>query len=200
MFQQWPHIYFPLPLLLSLFEWSIFSLYWSAAAKNSSRAISSESSQSRRLHGFLVNIALLLVVLPVRALNPRFLPRAGWIPWLGLSIQTASLVLAVWARRHLASHWSGEITIKVDHKLIRTGPYHLIRHPIYAAILGMFAGSAIVSGRYLALFGVIIAAFAYRRKIRLEEANLRRAFGLAYNIYERQTGSFIPKYLASRRR
>jgi protein-S-isoprenylcysteine O-methyltransferase Ste14 len=193
MATQWHHSYFPLPLLLSLFEWSIFSLYWSAAARNRSRPISSESSKSRRLHEVLVNIAFLLVVLPVRELSPRFLPGIGWTAWLGLSIQTVSVASAVWARRHLASHWSGEITIKVDHELIRSGPYRFVRHPIYAAILGMFVGGAMVSGQLLAFLGVIIAAFAYWRKILLEEANLRRAFGLAYDVYQRQTGSLIPR-------
>jgi protein-S-isoprenylcysteine O-methyltransferase Ste14 len=181
--------------MLSICEWSLFSLYWSAAAKNSSRVIWSESSESRRFHKILVNIALLLVVLPVYEMNPRFLPGLGWISWTGLSIQTISIGLALWARRHLASHWSGEITIKVNHQLIRSGPYQFVRHPIYAAILGMFVGSAIVSGRFPAFVGVSIAALAYRRKIRLEEVNLRHAFGPAYDIYERQTGSLLPKRL-----
>jgi protein-S-isoprenylcysteine O-methyltransferase Ste14 len=189
-------MYFPSPLLLSLLEWSIFTLYWSAAAKNTSPAISSESSQSRRIHELLVNIALLFVVVPVRGWGPSILSGDGWTAWLGLSIQTTFMTLAVWARRHLASHWSGEITIKVDHELIRSGPYRFVRHPIYAAILGMFVGSAVVSGKLLALLGLIIVAFAYWRKIRLEEANLRRAFGLAYEVYQRQTGSLIPKLRA----
>ena len=193
MFSHWHHGYFPLPVSLSLLEWSVFSLYWSAAAKNASPAVWSESSKSRRVHAILVNIALLLVVLPIRELSPRFLPRAQWIAWLGVGIQTASLALAIWARRHLASHWSGKITIKAGHELIRSGPYRLIRHPIYSAILGMFIGSAIVSGQVLALFGLIMAASAYRRKIRLEEANLKRAFGHAYDVYRCETGALIPR-------
>jgi hypothetical protein len=63
MATQWHHSYFPLPLLLSLFEWGIFSLYWSTAAKNRSRPISSESSKSRRLHEVLFISA-----------KPRFIP------------------------------------------------------------------------------------------------------------------------------
>jgi protein-S-isoprenylcysteine O-methyltransferase Ste14 len=57
----------------------------------------------------------------------------------------------------------------------------------------MFIGSAIVSGQVLALFGLIIAASAYRRKIRLEEANLKRAFGHAYDVYQCETGALIPR-------
>lgn len=105
-------------------------------------------------------------------------------------------MLAVWARRHLGAHWSGAITIKVGHELIRSGPYRFVRHPIYVAILGMFAGAAVVSGTLLAVLAVILVAFAYWRKIRLEEANLRRAFGRAYDVYQHQIGALIPKYRA----
>ena len=55
-----------IPLLLSIAEWSLFTIYWSVAAKNSSPANSSESRESRRLHQLLVNVALLLVLIPIR--------------------------------------------------------------------------------------------------------------------------------------
>ncbi len=189
------HARFPVPLVLSLAAWSVFALYWSAAAKNASRAISSESTKSRRLHEVLVNAALILVALPICAPGARFLPSSIWIAWFGLAVQSASCVFAVWARQHLAAHWSGEITIKIDHQLIQSGPYRFIRHPIYTGFLSMFIGAAFVSGQASALVGLIIAAFAYWRKIRLEEANLRHAFGVAYDLYRRRTGSLIPKLL-----
>jgi protein-S-isoprenylcysteine O-methyltransferase Ste14 len=59
----------------------------------------------------------------------------------------------------------------------------------------MFIGAAFVSGQSQALLGLLIVAFAYWRKIRLEEANLRNAFGVAYDVYRRETGSLIPKLL-----
>jgi protein-S-isoprenylcysteine O-methyltransferase Ste14 len=103
--------------------------------------------------------------------------------------------LGVWARRHLGCYWSGEIAIKVDHRLIRSGPYRFVRHPIYTAMLGMFAGTAVVSGQLHAALGLAMAGFAYWRKIRLEEANLRKAFGPEYDAYRRATGSLVPKLL-----
>jgi protein-S-isoprenylcysteine O-methyltransferase Ste14 len=196
MLIHWHQNHFDFPLILSVLEWIMFSLYWSAAAKNVSRPLDSELSRSRRFHVTLVNIALLFVVLPVYGLIPRFLPDALWVACLGLSIQSASLALAVWARRHLAAHWSGEITIKVDHELIRSGPYRFVRHPIYASILGMYLGSAIVSGHVLAILGLTLAGFAYRRKILMEDANLRRAFGETYDIYQSQTGALLPRHRA----
>jgi protein-S-isoprenylcysteine O-methyltransferase Ste14 len=111
---------------------------------------------------------------------------------VGFAVQIASGMLGVWARRTLGRNWSGAITVAQDHELIRTGPYHFVRHPIYSAMLGMFAGTAIVSGEWHALIGVVLLAIAYARKIRLEEASLRTLFGPAYEEYSRSTRALIP--------
>jgi protein-S-isoprenylcysteine O-methyltransferase Ste14 len=191
-----PHVRLSIPMLLSAAEWAVFTLYWSVAAKNSSPAKSAESRNSRRVHELLVNLALLLVVFPVPGSpSRRFLPDALYVVCAGLCIQTASGMLGVWARRHLGSNWSGEIAIKVDHRLIRSGPYRFVRHPIYTAMLGMFVGTAIVSGQLHAALGLAMAVFAYWRKIRLEEANLRKAFATAYDAYRRDTGALVPRLL-----
>jgi protein-S-isoprenylcysteine O-methyltransferase Ste14 len=173
-------------------EWAAFILYWNAATRNASRAKVSESRKSRRVHELLLNAAFLFAILPVAGLRQRFLPDGALVVWTGLGIETAAVALGIWARRVLGRHWSGEITIKVDHQLIRSGPYRLVRHPIYAAWLGMFAATAIVSGQIHALIGFAMAAFAYWRKIRLEEANLRNAFGADYDAYRQETGALIP--------
>ena len=97
-----------------------------------------------------------------------------------------------WARRHLGQNWSGEITIKVDHQLIHSGPYGLLRHPIYTGLLAMYAGTALVTGEWLAIIGLAMSVFAYWRKIRLEEANLKAAFGADYDVYRRETWALVP--------
>ena len=75
---------------------------------------------------------------------------------------------------------------------MRTGPYRSVRHPIYSAILGMYLGSALVSGEAHALVGLALAMAAYWRKIRLEEQHLLSLFGPAYADYRRTTRSLIP--------
>ena len=188
-----PEFHLSVPMCVSIAEWAVFTLYWSAAAKNSSPAKAAESPRSRLVHEVLVNVALLLVVLPVPGLGQRFLPDVFYGVGAGLCVQTASGMLGVWARRHPGSNWSGEIAIKVDHQLIRNGPYRFVRHPICTAMLGMFAGSAIVSAQLHAVLGVAMAGFAYWRKIRLEEANMWKTFGPAYDAYRRDTGALIPR-------
>ena len=184
-FQKWP-------LWISAVEWLCFIGYWSNAAKNSAPARKSESKKSRAVHELLLNIALLLLFVPIPGLRMRFVPASNTAAGAGLAIQAAAIAFAIWARRHLGKHWSGEITIKVDHQLIRSGPYRLIRHPIYTGWLGCFVGSAIASGEVHALISVALAIFAYGRKIRMEESNLDEAFGGEYAEYKRRTWALIP--------
>jgi protein-S-isoprenylcysteine O-methyltransferase Ste14 len=169
----------------------LFSVYWEVAARTAAPAKSSESRFSRGIHVFLVNIAMLLVMAPVRGLG-RYLPVSTVIMAAGVVVMAAGTVLAVWARVHLGRNWSGEIAIKVEHQLIRSGPYRFLRHPIYTGLLAMYVGPAIVTGEWLALIGVVMAGLAYWRKIRLEEAALEVAFGSEYDAYRRATWALVP--------
>ena len=138
-----------------------------------------------------MNVALLLVMLPIRGLG-RFLPVSALPMTAGLAVEAGGLLLAIQARRHLGRNWSGEITIKTEHELIQSGPYKLLRHPIYTGLLAMYAGTTLVTGEWLAIIGMAMALFAYWRKIQLEQANLKEAFGAEYDSYRRTTWALVP--------
>jgi protein-S-isoprenylcysteine O-methyltransferase Ste14 len=178
---------------LSVLLWLVFGVYWAIAALNSAPTRRSESRASTYFHQLLLVTAVLLTFCPVPGLNAWFLPRN--VPSLviaGLIVQAFSIFLAVWARRHLGRNWSAEVRIAVDHRLVRTGPYRLLRHPIYTAMLGMLLGTAIVSGQYHALSGLVILAIAYVRKTNLEEKILLQTFGADYDAYRRHTWTLVP--------
>jgi protein-S-isoprenylcysteine O-methyltransferase Ste14 len=179
-------------LWLSAALWVAFEWYWNAAAGDRSASRSTESAGSRALHQNLLNLSLVLLFLRVPGLKTRWVPDAAWVIATGLAIHIVSLALAVWSRRHLGRNWSGEIAAKVDHQLVRSGPYHWIRHPIYTAMLGMTLGTALVSGETHALLAFVIMAVAYARKLRLEEAQLREVFGPAYDEYRQHSRALIP--------
>jgi len=82
--------------------------------------------------------------------------------------------------------------VKVEHELVRSGPYRYLRHPIYTGILMMYLGPTLVNGGWLAIAGLTIAGLAYWRKILLEEATLEGAFGERYAEYRRTTASLVP--------
>jgi len=171
--------------------WVVFSLYWEVAAKSAAPAQRSESKSSRAVHVFLVNAALIFVFAPIRGLG-RLVPASTLIMCLGLALETIGLFIAIWARRHLGRNWSGAVSIKVEHQLIRSGPYRWLRHPIYTGLLAMYIGPALLTGEWLALIGVAMAVFAYWRKIRLEESALDTAFGADYDTYRQQTWALVP--------
>jgi len=179
-------------LWLSAVLWILFICYWSAVAGQAGVTRTSESPRSRQIHQLLMYGALVLAFVRLPGLTLRWLPKNWWIIAAGFFIQLSSAVLSIVARRHLGRNWSAEIASKVDHQLIKSGPYRLIRHPIYTGMLGMFVRTAFVSGELHGLVAVAMISFAYLRKIRLEEQNLRSVFGTQYDEYRKKSWAIIP--------
>ena len=71
--------------------------------------------------------------------------------WLGAALTLAGLLFAVWARLYLGKNWSGMVTVKHDHELIRSGPYRFVRHPIYSGILAGARGYSHLPSQCLGL-------------------------------------------------
>jgi protein-S-isoprenylcysteine O-methyltransferase Ste14 len=190
------------PMALSLYCWLALSAYWSWAARGASAANSAESQGSRLLHVLLINASVILTFWPFDGWPraqfggfqfPRVLPASPVWAALGLALSVLGLGLAVWARRCLGRHWSAEVTAKVDHELVRTGPYRRIRHPIYTGAIAMYLGPALIAGRLQGVLALIVVGIAYARKIAMEERNLRALFGPAWDDYVRQTGALLPR-------
>lgn len=172
--------------------WFVFSVYWSIASKDKAATRTGESILSRQAHVIAINVALLLLILPIPGLTGRFLPDAPALHAIGLAVQTASIGLAIWARRHLGSNWSGEVRIATGHELVRSGPYAYVRHPIYTALVGMYIGTATACGQVHALVALAILLVAYYRKIGLEERALAVAFPTDHERYRAETWAWIP--------
>lgn len=103
----------------------------------------------------------------------------------------AGLGLAVWARAHLGRNWSGIVTVKKDHALIRTGPYRIVRHPIYTGLLLALIGTAAAIDEWRVVVAVICALIGFLRKIQVEEKRMRENFP-EYSRYRQQTAALIP--------
>jgi len=150
---------------------------------------------SRLLHLVPLVLALLLVAapsIPGWVLCERFLPQAAWPFWIGAALTASGLLFAVWARRHIGANWSGTVTLKQDHELVTTGPYAIVRHPIYTGLLLALAGSAMARGELRGLLAVVIATLALWRKLGLEERWMREQFGARYDAYRHRVAALIP--------
>lgn len=179
-------------MLLAGGIWAGFFVFWTLTAKPQGQAQRQESAQSRGTHRLLMNLGLLLLFIPIPRLLQHFLSPNSWHVPVGLGIMGVATLLHVWARVHLGKNWSSQVMIKVDHELIRSGPYRLIRHPIYTAILGLAFGTALVSARITSLLGAGLIVAAYVRKLLLEEQGLATTFGAAWTAYRKTSWRLIP--------
>jgi protein-S-isoprenylcysteine O-methyltransferase Ste14 len=170
----------------------LFDMYWSAAAKNSAPAHSSESRSSRGFHLAVLNGGVLLLILSVPGLTHRLLPASPLVTTLGLAVELAGIAFAIWSRRHLGSNWSGEVRLASGHQLVRSGPYAHIRHPIYTGVLLMYLGVMLVSGEIHAVIAVAVILLAYLRKISLEDKLLAENFGSDWDAWRRETWALAP--------
>jgi Putative protein-S-isoprenylcysteine methyltransferase len=123
---------------------------------------------------------------------PRFIPDTKVIKIVGVLITCLGLGFAIWARVHLGKYWSGNVTIKVEHKLIKTGPYKWVRNPIYTGIIIAVVSSVIANGQILALLSIVFIVISFLIKIRMEERFLLEEFGEAFFQYKKEVKSLIP--------
>jgi protein-S-isoprenylcysteine O-methyltransferase Ste14 len=154
-----------------------------------------ESGASRivRLVAMVCAVALLwLPSVPLPILNERFLPFSAWSFWSGAAITAVGLLFSVWARRHLGKNWSQAVTVKQNHELITSGPYALVRHPIYTGLLLGFLGSAVARGEWRGLLAVALVFGALWNKLKLEEKVMRAQFGGPYETYSRRVAALVP--------
>ena len=175
--------------------WLGFVVYWIYAARTQAKTRKREPGFERLIHVLWLACAYVLLwrdALPIGPLNNQFLPHRLWIASLGAALVVAGIGFAIWARRHLGKNWSAEVTIREEHKLIRTGPYKYIRHPIYTGLLTSVLGTVIVVSEYRALVALAIFVTGWTLKAKKEESFLAQEFGPAFEEHKRLTGFFLP--------
>jgi protein-S-isoprenylcysteine O-methyltransferase Ste14 len=175
--------------------WAAFLIYWQAKAGRTKTTVRLESGLSRLVRAlvFLTAIALLsLGNLPGPFLYRALVPQSRASFFTGVAIAVAGLLFAVWAREHLGSNWSRSVTVKQDHELITSGPYALVRHPIYTGILLGFLGTSVAEGQVRSLIAFLLVAVILWAKLRLEEQWMRSEFGETYEAYAQRVHGLVP--------
>lgn len=113
--------------------------------------------------------------------------------WILVALTAAGLLFTWWARIHLGRLWSDWVVKKAGHHVVDTGPYKLVRHPIYSGLIFAAFATAIEQGTSFALLGVAIVTLAFNIKARREERFLRAELGEnAYAAYARKTAMLVP--------
>ena len=189
----------PIPHIQKLLGivWLGFGIYWAVSARQSGAAETTEANFFRALRfGILVTTFVLLLApwLGFSFLNIRAYPDNFVVRWVGVALTTAGIGLAISARRHLGENWSDKVELKVDHQLIRSGPYAYLRHPIYSGVLLGVAGTALAIGMVRGGLAFCLLLTSYAIKARKEDRVLAGKFGDEFREHERNTGFLLPKF------
>jgi protein-S-isoprenylcysteine O-methyltransferase Ste14 len=174
------------------FAWAAFWFFSSLSASAPKRV---QNPSARLLHLAELFLAFALLTFPnlgLGWLGLRIVPRTEALFVSGAAMLVIGMGFAVWARVHLGEYWSGNVTLKPGHRLIRTGPYALVRHPIYTGLLLGFVGTAVAIDEYRGVLAVAIITEAWVRKLRLEERWLTEEFGAEYDSYRRDVKALVP--------
>lgn len=175
--------------------WGVFVAVWiGGAIYNAARA----PAVRRRALGRGPVVAGIVAVVVVVWLVPaadwnRLSVDSPWLRWTGLAILLVSTAFAIWARARLGTMWSPDAVAKVGHELRTDGPYGIVRHPIYTAILGMLLGSALLNGFGQWTLALLAGVVLVEVKIRTEERLMSQEFPQAYARYRERVPALVPR-------
>ena len=175
--------------------WLAWMIYWRVSSFGTRTTVRRESVGSRVSHIVPLIVGAFLIGVPQSSGHWATLQWVHWSPvlyWSGVGLLGGGLGFTVWARVHLGRNWSGTVTLKEGHELIRSGPYGWVRHPIYTGLLVALLGCAIARGAVGSLIGVAICVAALIRKLRIEERWMGERFGAEYTSYSNTTAALLP--------
>lgn len=168
--------------------WAAFWLYWLVAAFSIKRG---RVPWSRELGIRVVIVAIVILLVRVGAFRHDALNTDPWRAALGLLLFALGLGFAVWARVHIGRNWGSPMTQKLNPELVTSGPYRLVRHPIYAGILVAGFGTAIALS-WLWLIAVVLAGIYFVYSATVEERYMAGQFPDTYPAYKRSTKMLVP--------
>jgi len=176
----------PLSLL-----WIGWLVSWLLASGWTAKTVAQQSVISRVAQSLPIWIGAILLFRPRTAGSPLFRTSAsmGWIAFL---LAALGFALTWWARINLGRFWSGTVTLKAQHTLVRSGPYSVTRHPIYTGLLTALLATALDHDSLGGLLGFAFIVLGLVLKLRQEEQFLEGQFGEAYRAYKREVPALIP--------
>lgn len=180
--------------------WTIWGIVWASLWLWTGRTDARASAGMQAPYRIINIAAFICLFADSRVIDGRwrpFLPPLWHVPpslgWLMAALAAAGLLLALSARLTLGRLWSAAVTRKAEHRIVDTGPYALVRHPIYTALLMGGIALAVAKGTPLALGGLVLMVIGYSLKARVEERFLAAELGeRAYAAYRRRVPMLLP--------
>jgi protein-S-isoprenylcysteine O-methyltransferase Ste14 len=183
------------PLSLIRISWIVWLISWFAAAAWSERTVRRPAVRREVLYRVLTLAGAMLMFGfnpdGERADTPLW-PVASIIGWLLACLVICGFLFTWWARIHLGQLWSSSVTRKEHHHVVDSGPYAIVRHPIYTGLLLAIIATVLLRVTIITLTGSALIAAGIYVKARVEEEFLRQQLGESYDAYARRVPMLLP--------
>jgi protein-S-isoprenylcysteine O-methyltransferase Ste14 len=183
------------PATLFAIIWTGWAISWVLAAFYSNRA--EKHLASRQIWVFRASIVvgvLLLSHFAARRLGERRIWHVGYGgAYILAGLTLAGILFTWWGRIHLGRLWSSAIARQRGHHVVDTGPYSLVRHPIYSGLIFATVATAVAKATISALVGCTLIGFGLWLKATLEEGFLADELEPGtYAAYRRRVSMLVP--------
>ena len=183
--------------ITDIIRWMWISIFiiWAISSLTMKSTVGSRSDAQARIALWVVLIGwFLLFSQSFRSglLGERFVPFEPATAYTGFALTVVGLGFALWARVAIGRNWGRLVTVQEGHKVVRTGPYAIVRHPIYLGFMLATLGTAIAFGEVAGLVATAMVVISWGYKSRLEERFMIEQFGAEYEDYRRHVKALIP--------
>ena len=174
--------------------WIAWAITWALAAVWSDRPVKHAGFREEASSRAMLVAGAALLFIPAHGYSGRL---RLWLPslplaWTCVALVAAGIAIAWWARLYLGRLWSGTVTAKANHRIVDTGPYALVRHPIYSGLLLAIYATMAAKGTIWGVAGAALLTVGAVAKARLEERFLRAELGEAYESYASRVPMLLP--------
>jgi len=183
----WPTSLLAIIWLIWLASW-VGASFWTGQTRKHVTVV-----KTSRYHVLIVAGGILFTPWTSRVLGESPIWNLGPTGVYLLTVVTlAGISFTWWARIHLGRFWSNAITHKEGHRVIDTGPYGMVRHPIYTGLIVGMLATGIAVGTVTAILGAILISLGMSLKAKMEETFLSQELGPDYGTYCRRVPMIIP--------
>ena len=188
-----PSVVLELIWIVWLCSW-VAASFWSGRTQKKIATLETWTYRAAMIAG-----GILLVPWIAPVLGEKQIWQVGYAgAYLLAAVMVAGLAFTWWGRIYLGQLWSSVITRKEGHQIVDTGPYALVRHPIYTGLIIALLATAAAEGRITGLIGAAFVTFGIWLKARTEERFLMAELGQeVYGSYCRRVPMLVP-FLGSR--
>ena len=175
--------------------WIGWVVSWVAASLWSGRTEKRAATREMWIYRIVIFAgAILIAPWTAQVLGERLAWQVGYYgAYAFVGVMLTGLALTWWARIHLGRLWSSAITRKEEHRLVETGPYEYVRHPIYTGLIIALLATAASEATPVAALGAVLIALGLWLKARTEERFLLTELGPdAYESYRRRVPMLVP--------